>query len=112
MLQTFTLVWYLKGLCSFLQLLNAKLVLQVVSDEFDCVFIDSGLDVQYKKPNWFLECQKFLYRVSPKIYLTVTLYFEAVTPGNLLEKMMGGQKTMGHCFKIIGYCLYCYFHCF
>ena len=25
----------------------------VVFDEFDCVFIDNGQDLQYKKLNWF-----------------------------------------------------------
>ena len=34
--------------------------LQPVFDEFYCVFIDNGLDLQYKKLEWFLECQKFL----------------------------------------------------
>ena len=33
---------------------------QLMFDKVDCVFIDNGLDLQYKKPNWFLECQKFL----------------------------------------------------
>ena len=30
-------------------------------DKFDCVFIDNGQDLKYKKVNWFLECQSFLY---------------------------------------------------
>ena len=33
---------------------------QLVFDEFNGVFIDSGQDLQYKKLNTFLECQKFL----------------------------------------------------
>ena len=32
----------------------------IVFDKFDCVFLDNGHDLQYKKQNWFLECQKFL----------------------------------------------------
>ena len=34
--------------------------LQLVFDEFNCVFINNGRDLQYKKLNWFLECQQFL----------------------------------------------------
>ena len=34
--------------------------LQLVFNELDCVFIGNGLDLQGKKLNWFLECQKFL----------------------------------------------------
>ena len=33
--------------------------LQQVFDEFNGVFIDNGQDLQYKKLNLFLECQKF-----------------------------------------------------
>ena len=33
---------------------------QLESDEFNCVFIGNGQDLQYNKLNWFLECQKFL----------------------------------------------------
>ena len=29
-------------------------------DEFNCVFIDNGQDLQYKELSWFLECGKFL----------------------------------------------------
>ena len=63
MLQAFSLAWYLKGLCSFvvyLQLLNADLAFPTSADEFNCVFFDNGFYLQYKKLNWFLECQKFL----------------------------------------------------
>ena len=34
--------------------------LQLVFNDLDCVFIDNGLDLQYKKLNWFLEYQIFL----------------------------------------------------
>ena len=33
-------------------------------DEFNCVFIDNGQDLQYKELNWFLECGKFVYIIS------------------------------------------------
>ena len=33
--------------------------LQQVFDEFNCVFIDNGQDLQCKKLDEFLECQKF-----------------------------------------------------
>ena len=63
MTQAFSLVCYLKGLCSFVLFCNYSMLnlsVQLVFDEFDCVLIDNGLDLLYKKPNWFLECQKFL----------------------------------------------------
>ena len=64
MLQSFSLVKYFKRrLCSFvlyLQLLNAELVFAISVDGFNCVFIDNGQNLQYKKLNWFLECQIFL----------------------------------------------------
>ena len=34
--------------------------LRLVFDKFDCIFIDNGMDMQYKKQDWFLECQNFL----------------------------------------------------
>ena len=36
--------------------------LQLAFDDFNGVFTDNGQDLQYKKLNWFLECQKFLKR--------------------------------------------------
>ena len=60
MLQTFK---YLKGLsflffiCNFWML---NWVFQLLFDEFNCVFIDNGQDLQYKKLSWFLKCQKFI----------------------------------------------------
>ena len=57
MLKAFSLVKCLKGLCSlviYLQILNAELVLQLAFHGFNCVFIDNGQDLQYKKLNWFL----------------------------------------------------------
>ena len=33
---------------------------QLTFDELNCIFIDNGQDLQYKKLNRFLECQKFL----------------------------------------------------
>ena len=36
-----------------------------------------------------------------------------VNAGILLEKNLGGGKTIDHCFfKTIGYCFYCSFYCF
>ena len=34
--------------------------LQLAFNELNCVFIDNREDLQSKKLNWFLECQKFL----------------------------------------------------
>ena len=54
MLQAFSLVWYLKELCSFvpyLQLLNAELVFEQVFDEFNRVFIENC----QAKPFYILE---------------------------------------------------------
>ena len=64
MLLALSLVRYLKGLCSFvpyLKLLNAELVVATSADEFNCVFIDNGQDLQYKKLSWFLSVRRFLY---------------------------------------------------
>ena len=38
-------------------------VLELVFDTSDCIFIpgDSDFGLHYKRLNWFLECQVFLY---------------------------------------------------
>ena len=51
----------------YLQLLNAELVVATSADEFNCVFIDNSQKLEYKKLNWFLECQKF-----PILWGTIT----------------------------------------
>ena len=112
-LQAFSLVWYLRGLFSFvlfLQLLNSELVF-TTTGKFDYIFIDNSLDLQYKKLKCIhlvlahfsvlitlcIKLPWFCHTNSRQLFCNCPLFVIALVPG----LFFGGKPDKMCCHSVV-----------